>query len=277
MASGGSASATVAASTRRLIADFIFEVADSGGETTVGSHVGVAEQAETRFEVEGFGEHLFLEDSGADNLTRDGDEHLVFARGENINLCNLRFLVKLLRSKLDRFARPMVLGFLQRGLEKHLPQQIRVVEILRVAFKESDCGQFRLLRVQILRLRKLKQRADVIGLRRVNDDDALTLLELLNDVVAVERGQHRHDNGHEKPEPRQAVSLREKLCWVETLASNAGGGRTVAGRCLARIEFGGFHKMSVIVAFALGDEFADGLVASDVVARPPTSGARRQT
>src|SRR6266487_4624924 len=88
MASGGSASATVAASRRRLIADFIFEVADSGGETTVGSHVGVAEQTETQLEVEGFGEHLFLEDPGADNLARDGDEHFVFARGENVNFGN---------------------------------------------------------------------------------------------------------------------------------------------------------------------------------------------
>ena len=43
MASGGSANASVAASRRMLVADFIFEVADSGGETTVGSHVGVAE------------------------------------------------------------------------------------------------------------------------------------------------------------------------------------------------------------------------------------------
>src|SRR6266436_6981711 len=99
MASGGSASATVAVSKRRLIGDFIFEVADSGGETTVGGHVGVAEQAETQLEVERFGEHLFLEDPGADNLSRDGDEHFVFAGGENVNSGDLRFLVKLLCSK----------------------------------------------------------------------------------------------------------------------------------------------------------------------------------
>src|SRR5882672_11178768 len=55
MASGDSANAAsvaVAASSRMLIADFIFEVADSGGETTVGSHIGVADEAEAQFEVE---------------------------------------------------------------------------------------------------------------------------------------------------------------------------------------------------------------------------------
>src|SRR6266487_3860900 len=151
MASGGSANVTVAASKRRLIADFIFEVADSGGETTVGSHVGVAEQAEAQLEVERFGEHLFLKNPGADDLTRDGDEHFVFARRQNVYFRNLRFLVKLLRTELNRLARSMVLGFLQRGFEKHLPQQIRMVEILRVAFEEGDGGDFSLLRVQILR------------------------------------------------------------------------------------------------------------------------------
>src|SRR5213596_3288739 len=102
MASGGSANAAVAANKRRLIADFIFEVANSGGETTVGSHVGVAEQAEAQLEVERFGEHLFLKDPSADDLTRDSDEHFVFARGENVNFGNHRFLMKLLRTELNR-------------------------------------------------------------------------------------------------------------------------------------------------------------------------------
>src|SRR5579883_2504768 len=34
--------------------------------------------------------------------------------------------------------------------------------------------------------------------------------------------------------------------------------------------------MSVVVAFAFGDEFTDGFVARDVIARPTASGARRQ-
>ena len=114
---------------------------------------GLRMQTETQFEVERLGERLLLKDAGADHLAEDGDEHFVFARGENVDLRNLRFLVKLLGAKLDAFARAMVLGLLQRGLEKHLPQQIRVIEILRIAFEECDRGKFRLLRVQILRLR----------------------------------------------------------------------------------------------------------------------------
>ena len=112
MASGGAASATVVASKKMLIGDFIFEVADSGGKTTVGSHVGVAEQAETQLEVERLGEHLFLEDPGADNLTRNGNKHFVFARGEDVNLSNFRFLVKLLGAEFNRLARAMLLGLL---------------------------------------------------------------------------------------------------------------------------------------------------------------------
>jgi hypothetical protein len=135
---GGSASATVAASRRMLIGDFIFEVADSGWETTVGSHVGVAEQTETEFEIERLGESLLLKDAGADDLAGNGGEDFILASGENINLCDLGFLVELLGAELDRLPRSMVLGLQQCGLEEQLPQQIRVVEILGVALKECD-------------------------------------------------------------------------------------------------------------------------------------------
>ncbi len=277
MVSGDSANAPIAASkTRRLIGDFIFEVADSGGETTVDSHVGVANEAETQFEVERFVKRLLLKDAGANHLAGNCDEDFVLTRGEDVYLRNLRFLMKLLRAELDRFPRAMILRLLQRGLKKHLPQQIRVVEILRVTLKKSDGGKFSLLRVQILRLRKLKQRADVIGLRRVNDDNPFALLELADEMVAVKCRERSHGDGDEKPEPRQPVTLREKLCGIETLARKVWCRSAFAGGCFTRLEFGGFHKMSVVVAFALGDEFADGFVAGDVIARPATGGTRRQ-
>jgi hypothetical protein len=154
-----------------------FEVTDSGWEAAIGSHVGVAEQTETQLEIERFGESLLLKDPGANDLAGDGCQDFILARGQNVDSRNLRLLMKLLGAEFDRLARAVVLRLLQRGLEEHLPQQIRVVEILRVAFEEGDSGEFRLLRVQILRLRELKQWTDVIGLRRVNDDDALALLD----------------------------------------------------------------------------------------------------
>src|SRR5690349_9725165 len=116
MASGGAANATVAASKRMLIVDFIFEVADSGWKTTVDSHVGIADETQAQFEIERFVENLFLKDPSADHLAVHGDEHLVFARGENVNLSNFRFLVKLLGAELDRLARAMLLSFLQSRL-----------------------------------------------------------------------------------------------------------------------------------------------------------------
>src|SRR6266540_4044277 len=127
MASGGTANATVAASRKMLIVDFIFEVADSGRKTTVGSHVGIADETQTQFEVERLVEHFLLKDSGANHLAINRDKHLVFARGENVNLRNLRLLMKLLRAEFNRFARAMFLGFLQSRLQEHLPQQLRVV------------------------------------------------------------------------------------------------------------------------------------------------------
>src|SRR5213594_4332788 len=109
MASGVSANAMVAASKRRLICDFIFEVGDSGGETTVSSHVGVANETETQFEVEGFIERFVLKNAGANHLAGNGGEDFVFARGENIYLCNLRLLVKLLRAEFDRLVCALIL------------------------------------------------------------------------------------------------------------------------------------------------------------------------
>src|SRR5688500_4336035 len=137
MEAGGSANATVATSNKKLIRDFIFEVADSGRKTTVGSHVWITNQTQTQFEVERFVERLLLKDARPDDLAGDCRQHLVLARGKNVDPRNLGFLAKLLGAKFNCFAREMVLSLLQCGFEKHLPQQIWVIEILWVAFEES--------------------------------------------------------------------------------------------------------------------------------------------
>ena len=132
MASGVSAHATVALASMKLRSDFIFEVADGGGEAAVGGHVRVAEQTEPQLEIERLGERLFLKDAGADNLAEDRHQDFVIPCGKDFNLRDLRFLVKLLGAKLDRLARAMVLGLLQGGLEKYRSQQIGMIEIFGV-------------------------------------------------------------------------------------------------------------------------------------------------
>src|SRR6266516_5292011 len=102
MASGVSAHATVALASMKLRSDFIFEVADGGGEATVGGHVRIAEQTETQLEIERLRERLFLKDAGADNLAGDRHQDFVLTCGKDFNLCDLRFLVKMLGAKLDR-------------------------------------------------------------------------------------------------------------------------------------------------------------------------------
>ena len=124
----------------------------------------VTEQTETQLEIERLGERLLLKDARADNLAEDRRQDFVLPCGKDFNLRDLRFLMKLLRAELDRLARAMVLGLLERGLEEHLSQQIGMVEILGVAVEEGERRQFGLLRVQLFCLLKLEQRADVIGL-----------------------------------------------------------------------------------------------------------------
>ena len=64
------------------------------------------------------------------------------------------------------------------------------------------------MNVQIPGLRKLEQRTQIAGAGGVNDDDALALFELGDDVVAVHRRKQQRGDGEEEPEPRQAVTLR---------------------------------------------------------------------
>src|SRR5256884_9609480 len=238
---GVSASATVAARRMRLRSDFILEVADSGGETTVGGHVRVAKQTKTQLEIERLGERFLLKNAGANNLAKHRHQDFVLPCGKDFNLRDLRFLVKLFGAKLNRLARAMVLGLLQRGFEEHLPQQVGMIEILGVAVEERERGQFSLLRVQILCLLKLKQWAEVVRLGRINNHDALTLLELSDQVVAVERGQYGYGDSDEEPEPRQPVALCKQLGRIEALSCKAGRRSAVAGRGLAWSQFGGCH------------------------------------
>jgi len=86
MASGVSANTAVAVSKSiRLIGDFIFEVADSGGKATVGSHIRIADEAQAQFEVERFVKHLLLKNAGANDLAGDGGENFIIpCREESI-------------------------------------------------------------------------------------------------------------------------------------------------------------------------------------------------
>ncbi|HZL78373.1 MAG TPA: hypothetical protein VFC17_05935 [Candidatus Limnocylindrales bacterium] len=134
------------------------------------------------------------------------NQHLVVARRQNINAGNLGFLVQLLGAKFDHLFDALILRLRQRGFEERQFEQISIVEVLGIAFEESHRGEFGRLNVQIPGLRKLEQRTQIISAGGVNDDDALALVELGNDVVAVYRREQQHGDGEEKPEPRQPVT-----------------------------------------------------------------------
>src|SRR5580658_5176689 len=87
---------TVAVTDNRLTIDFIFEVAHGGGEASVQSHVGVADEAQPEREWKRLGERLVLKDAAADDLAGDNGQHFIVARGQNVNATNLGLLVQLL-------------------------------------------------------------------------------------------------------------------------------------------------------------------------------------
>src|SRR5208283_1015224 len=103
---GESARATAAANTemvndRILTVDFIFEVSYCGWEASVQRHVGVADEAQPERERKRLGERLVLKNAAADDLAGDSGQHLVVARGENVNAANFSLLVELLGTKFD--------------------------------------------------------------------------------------------------------------------------------------------------------------------------------
>jgi len=93
--------------------------------------------------------------------------------------------------------------------------------LLWIAFEESHRCEFGLLDVQIPGLRKLEQRTQIISAGGVNDDDALALFELGDDVVAVHRREQQHRDGEEEPEPRQPVTLASSVWIVEHVSRTA--------------------------------------------------------
>ncbi len=65
-------------------------------------------------------------------------------------------------------------------------------------------------------------------------------LNLLDQVVPVECGEHGHGNGDEKPEPRQPVALGEELGGIKPSARDTWGAGN-GGGCLMKIGCGRFH------------------------------------
>src|ERR1017187_8195659 len=172
------ANATVAVSSMRLTIDFIFEVAHGGGETSIQGHVGVADKAQPERERKRLGERPVLKYAAADDLAGDTGQHLVFARGQDVNAANLGFLMQLLGAKFNRLTDAFVLRLAQRRFEEHQFEQVGIVKVLRIAFEERERRKLGLLDVQLFGLLKLKQRTQVIRSGGVNDDDALALFEL---------------------------------------------------------------------------------------------------
>src|SRR5208283_4420752 len=137
---------------------------------------------------------------------------------------NLNFLVQLLGAKFNRLLDALILRLAQRRFEKQQFEQVGIVEVLGVAFEESQRCQLGLLDVQLFGLRKLEQRTQVIRSGGVNDDDTFALFELRDDVVAVNRRKQQHGNGERKPEPRQAVAQDQQTGWVKVLPHGHLGG-----------------------------------------------------
>ena len=132
--------------------------------------------------------------------------------------------MQLFGAKLGAFPHALVLGLGKRGFEEQLFKQITVIEVLGTAFKERERRQFRLLDVHLFGFLELEQRADVVGARRVNDDNTLALFELRDQVIPIHGGDHQNHRRYEEPEPREPVALHQKPREIK--AACPGGHRT---------------------------------------------------
>jgi len=156
-----------------------------------------------------------LKNAASDHLAADGGEHLVFARVKDLDLGNFDLLMELLCFELRLFPGSLLSSLLVRRFQEHLLEQVRIIKTLWVTFQECQRRQFGLLRVQILGFLELQQRAQVIGAGRIDDDDPFPLLELRNQVIAVDGRQNQDGDGGEEPEPREPVALDKEPGRVE--------------------------------------------------------------
>src|SRR5438445_2616484 len=194
---------------RRLLSDFIFEVGDGSWETTIGRHVGVANEAEPEPKGEGFGERFVLEDSVADDLSRYFYQNFVLTGAEHVNLGYLSLLMKLFGAKFHEFPVPHTLGFGQRRFEKGLFQQFRVVEILRIAFQKRQGREGGLLGLEVFGFLKIQQGTDVVCMRRVNDDDVLASGQFLDQMHPLKHSEQQDAASDAEPNPGKPVALNK--------------------------------------------------------------------
>lgn len=207
-----------------LASGFIFEVFDGSREAAVFDHVGIALELELQREGQGFGERFVLEDAAANELSVDLREHGVRSRFQNVDARDLRFLMHLLGLELGVLRRSERLRLLVSRFQEHLLQHFRLVEILRIALQQRDGRQRALLCMEFVGLLELQQRRDIERPCRINDNDALALLEGVDEVVTVERRGNEHDAGAKEPPPSEAVAIHKETCRIRAAFVEVNGG-----------------------------------------------------
>jgi hypothetical protein len=71
---------------------------------------------------------------------------------------------------------------LVRMFEKHLLEQLWMIEALWIAFQEGNCSQRALFGMQLLRFLKLKERRDEKRSGWIDNDDALAFLQCAREM-----------------------------------------------------------------------------------------------
>src|SRR5437879_730227 len=120
---------------------FIFEVLNCSREAAVLDHVWIAKHLELERERHCLAEGALLEDAASNKLSAYLSKHCVTACLQNIDPADFSFLMQLLRLELGFFRRPFSMRLLLRMFEKHLLEQIWMIEALGIAFQEGNCSQ----------------------------------------------------------------------------------------------------------------------------------------
>src|SRR6202049_2814185 len=112
---------------------FILEILDGSRKAAVLDHVGIAQHFEFERERHRLGECALLENAAANQLPANLGEDRVAARFEKVDPRDLSLLMQLLCFELRFFCREFRTRFFVGLFEEHLPKQIWMVEIFRIA------------------------------------------------------------------------------------------------------------------------------------------------
>ena len=107
-----------------------------------------------------------------------------------------------------------------RCFQKHLLQQLRVIEAFRIPLQECDCGERALLCMQLARFLKFQQRRNKKCSGWIDNHDALALLQHTREMNSFDGCADYDGNSHEKPKACESIPVDKNANWIDIAAAH---------------------------------------------------------